>query len=183
MRKHTIKRLTGDTKTADKIAKSDINQNEDATSAHESSHLSESTIQAFQNALHYKPLAQMPTEIDGLMNAQQNGRQPEMVDYQPEFVENSLENNKNNNHLHNGNGNFENHATFQGISLKDFEKHHRLMKEANLEKRKLLSNAIEQRYCPIGIITTIFIHKMSMNFIVLANFFWLTSFISVLNNL
>lgn len=171
MRKHTIKRLTGDTKTADKIAKSDINQNEDATSAHESSHLSESTIQAFQNALHYKPLAQMPTEIDGLMNAQQNRRQPEMMDNQQDFVENSLENKKNNNHLHNGNGNFENHATFQGISLKDFEKHHRLMKEANLEKRKLLSNAIEQRYCPIGIITTIFIHKMSMNFIVFGNFF------------
>lgn len=177
MRKHTIKRLTGDTKTADKIAKSDINQNEDATSAlvnqHESSHLSESTIQAFQNALHYKPLAQMHTTNDGLMDTQQNGRQPEMVDNQQEFVGNSLENNKNNNNLHNGNGNgnFENHASFQGISLKDFEKHHRLMKEANLEKRKLLSNAIEQRYFPIGIITTIFIHKMSMNFIVLGNFF------------
>lgn len=146
VRKHTIKRLTGDTKTADKIAKSDINQNEDATSAHESSNLSESTIEAFQNALHYKPLAQMHPTNDGLMNAQSNGSQPEMLDNHPEFVGNSLENHKNNNHLHNGNGNFENHATFQGISLKDFEKHHRLMKEANLEKRKLLSNAIEQRF-------------------------------------
>lgn len=155
VRKHTNKKLNIDTKTANKSAKSDINQNnaiEDATSAHETSELSESTIQAFQNALHYRPLSQLH-DLNDEPSTQNNGKpmNNEML-FDQQLVENTAENGgQNNNHVElnggsGGNNNIENRLLFQGISLKDFEKHHKLMKEANLEKRKLLSNAIEQRY-------------------------------------
>ncbi|XP_055315194.1 RAB6-interacting golgin [Sitodiplosis mosellana] len=146
VRKHTIKKLNGDTKTADRIARSDINQNnasEDATSANDTSNLSESTIQALQDALHYKPLSQTTR---GTNDAQQVSPidATTVYDHRTQIA---AENNKNNNNVSKSNDtNIDDPSLFQGISLKDFEKHHKLMKEANLEKRRLLSNAIEQRF-------------------------------------
>lgn len=149
VRKHTIKKLNGDNKTADRIAKSDINQNnapEDATSAHDTSNLSESTIQALQDALHYKPLSQTTRGTDDVP-PQINSNDANSVTTPEQRTQITAENNKNNNNTVNkSNDNpTDDRSLFQGISLKDFEKHHKLMKEANLEKRRLLSSAIEQR--------------------------------------
>lgn len=138
--------MNGDTKTADKIANSDINQNnalEDATSAQNTSNLSDSTVQAFHDTLHFKPLSHTQGSDDATHNnnvIEQNAT----IDDQ-RVVDNTVEINKNNNGVGGSDPKTENRALLQGISLKDFEKHHKLMKEANLEKRKLLSSAIEQR--------------------------------------
>lgn len=143
VRKHTIKKLNGDTKTA----KSDINQNnapDNATSANDTLNLSDSTIQALQDALHYKPLSQIPHGTGDAI--QVNTNDPDTMT--PKQI--TAENNQNNNNINNvcseaSEASADDRALFQGISLKDFEKHHKLMKEANLEKRRLLSSAIEQR--------------------------------------
>lgn len=148
VRKHTIKKLNGDSKAADRIAKNDINQNrnapEDATSANDTSNLSDSTIQALQDALHYKPLSQ--TSHDTSNDAKQiNEIDVDATKIPDQRTQIIAENNKTNNNVCNATKNTDDRALFQGISLKDFEKHHKLMKEANLEKRRLLSSAIEQR--------------------------------------
>lgn len=138
VRKHTIKKLNGESKTADKIAKGDINQNnaiENATSPIDTSNLSESTIQAFQDALHFKPLSQVQNDV------QQVNLNDQTTKPSDQQIEKPVDNNENN-YI---DINVDNRLLFQGISLKDFEKHHQLMKEANIEKRRLLSNAIEQR--------------------------------------
>lgn len=129
MRKHTIRKLNGDSKGVDKSAKSDANAREDATSAVNTSDLSESTIQAFQDALHFKPLSAQSQAADDSMKCNEPN-----ANMAPNQITNS-------DSAHD----LDSRALFQGISLKDFEKHHNLMKEANLEKRRLLSNAIEQR--------------------------------------
>lgn len=133
----------------DKLAKGDINQNntpENATSPNDTLDLSDSTIQAFQDALQFKPLSQLRS-TDDVPQFKHNEQIKKSSD---QHIENNCtETSKNNNYEENGttNNNMINGgAIFQGISLKDFEKHHKLMKEANLEKRRLLSNAIEQRY-------------------------------------
>lgn len=138
--------MNGDTKAADtnKSTKNDINQNsalENATpAAQDTSNLSESTIQAFRETLHYKPLSQCSAHDTAIVQTHTaNDRNGEPV----------TEENGNMHVNCAGRTDLEqldNRALFQGISLKDFEKHHKLMKEANLEKRKLLSSAIEQRY-------------------------------------
>lgn len=168
VRKHTIKKLNGDTKAAEAsesamVAKGDINQNHNALSnppsaaVHDTSNLSESTIQAFRETLHYQPLSQSQSQspiYDFVKSAQSNnnandqtariegGEGPEKVDVVAASTAES-------NTLSNGVGRtdleLDNRALFQGISLKDFERHHKLMKEANVEKRRLLSTAIEKR--------------------------------------
>lgn len=146
MRKHTIKRLNGDTKTADKMTKNDYNQNNgsDATSSNDTSNLSESTIQAFQDALHFKPLSQKKGN-ENPMQVNLNDHDTIMTSADNQ-IENASRHIENNNHDCQTNENqFIDKSLFQGISLKDFDKHHKLMKEANQEKRRLLSNAIEQR--------------------------------------
>lgn len=111
--------------------------------------LSESTIQALQDALHYKPLSQTPRSIDIAPEVSSNIVVDTTIPEQQTQI--TAENNKNsssssNNNVSNINEKIvDDRAIFQGISLKDFEKHHKLMKEANLEKRRLLSSAIEQR--------------------------------------
>lgn len=143
VRKHTVRKSNGDTKIADKIVHSDINQNNAenvATSAQNLSNLSESTVQAFHEALHFKPLSQThETEAHTVNN------QNDTVD--EHHTINNIQNTTkpNHNHVNKNDPNLEHCKLFQGISLKDFEKHHQLMKEANLEKRRLLSSAIEQR--------------------------------------
>lgn len=142
VRKHMIKKLNGSGKSDDKTAKSDINQNNasnEAASAVDTSNLSESTIQAFQDALHFKPLSQSPRSddptqaiVDDQIAAMFDERHADDAD---QVNGNSVTRDSENNR-----------KLFQGISLKDFEKHHKLMKEANIEKRKLLSSAIEKRY-------------------------------------
>lgn len=148
VRKHTIKKLNGDSKAAERIAKSDINQNknapEDATSANDTSNLSESTIQALQDALHYKPLSQ--TSHDTSNDVKRiNESDVDATQIPEQRTQITAENNQNNNNVCNATNSADDRSLFQGISLKDFEKHHKLMKEANLEKRRLLSSAIEQR--------------------------------------
>lgn len=149
VRKHTVRKLNGDAKTKETIPHSDINQNnhalKDATSAQDTSNLSESTVQAFHEALHFKPLSQAPESDDA--THYNSSDQIDTVGGQQPHSANNIEqhNNKNNNCVGENEQNLKNQALFQGISLKDFEKHHKLMKEANLEKRKLLSSAIEQR--------------------------------------
>lgn len=103
--------------------------------------LSDSTIQAFHEAMHFRPLdAPSP-------NAQQSIA--EQVNGNPAIGSNasierapSLSSNESD---YNGNVSSGRAAMFNGISLKDFEKHQKVLKEANLEKRRLLSQAIEQR--------------------------------------
>lgn len=159
VRKHTIKKLNGEAKAAEvnkptvAVAKGDINQNHDAlgdsTSAiQNTSNLSESTIQAFRETLHYKPLSQSPSQspspiYDTAKVAQSNNN----TNDQSVRIEGGerAECNTNNNGVGRTDHELDNRALFQGISLKDFEKHHKLMKEANIEKRRLLSSAIEQR--------------------------------------
>lgn len=141
--------MNGDSKIADKLAKGDINQNNappDATSANDTLNLSDATIQAFQDAMQFKPLSQVtchPLSDD----APQVKLTEQIKTPTGQWIENSVvESQKNNNYEDDGsNNNIDSRTIFQGISLKDFEKHHKLMKEANLEKRRLLSNAIEQR--------------------------------------
>ncbi|XP_031618290.1 RAB6-interacting golgin [Contarinia nasturtii] len=149
VRKHTTKKLNGDTKSADRIAKSDINQNnaiKNATSANDTN-LSESTIQAFHDAMHFKPLSQTRSTND-MDTAHDNLNTDHDAINSDQQVENTADNMVNNNCANqNTEYDLNDRATlFQGISLKDFEKHHKLMKESNLEKRRLLSNAIEQRF-------------------------------------
>lgn len=151
MRKHSVLKLnTNGPKISDKLAKSHIKQNDaqcneqnDATSAKDESNLSESMMQALQDALHYKRLdsnqqSNNPTEIPASIEINdRNGNGHGFV-----------QSKENNNYLLSDDSGSETATTrslFQGISLKDFEKHQQLMKEANLEKRKLLSQAIEQK--------------------------------------
>lgn len=148
VRKHTVRKLNGDAKTKETITNSDINQNnhalKDATSAKDTSNLSESTVQAFHEALHFKPLSQAPDSDDATHN--NSSDQNDTVSEQARTANNIQQhNNKNNNCVGENEENLKNQALFQGISLKDFEKHHKLMQEANHEKRKLLSTAIKQR--------------------------------------
>lgn len=149
VRKHTIKKLNGDSRTADKLANGDINQNnapQNATSANDTLNVSDSTIQAFQDALHFKPLTQVTSHP--LSDNTPQVKRPEQINTPSgQWIENTAaECQANNNYADNGsNNNIDSRTIFQGISLKDFDKHHKLMKEANLEKRRLLSNAIEQR--------------------------------------
>lgn len=144
--------MNGDSKLTtgeiNRTAKGDINQNDalgNSTSAQDTSNLSESTIQAFRETLHYKPLSQSSLHdnaTDQMNNV--NNDQNAARNHGPNKVAES--------NIHNdcvGGSDHElldNRALFQGISLKDFEKHHKLMKEANIEKRRVLSTAIEQRY-------------------------------------
>lgn len=152
VRKHTTKKLNGDTKAAEtnKSTKNDINQNNalgNSTAAQDTSNLSDSTLQAFRDTLHYKPLSQCPSEIVDNDNA--TDHRMAGSDGEPENFAEPL---THNNCVGRADHPLDHRALFQGISLKDFEKHHKLMKEANIEKRRLLSSAIEQRYemnfCP-----------------------------------
>lgn len=141
--------MNGEIRNADKLTNGDINQNkavENATSPHDTLNLSDSTIQAFQNALHFQPLSQS-RNTDGTPQDKFNEPNNRTTALDQRTNDNVVETNKNNNYeqIASQNNQIENRTIFQGISLKDFEKHHKLMKEANLEKRRLLSNAIEQR--------------------------------------
>lgn len=136
--------MNGDTKTAEvnKSTNGDINQNNalgNSTSVQDTSNLSESTIQAFRETLHYRPLSQSPIHDTKTAQTNNGNDQNARTEEGPEKVAD----------IHNNcvgrTDELDNRALFQGISLKDFEKHHKLMKEANVEKRRLLSSAIEQR--------------------------------------
>lgn len=152
VRKHgVIKSNTNGPKISDKLTKTHAKQNDaqnnaqndNATSAKDESNLSESMVQALQDALHYQRLdsnrqsnnpTEAPASIDPL---DRNGNGLGLV-----------QNNENNNYMLSDDSGSETAMTrslFQGISLKDFEKHQQMMKEANIEKRKLLSQAIEQK--------------------------------------
>lgn len=151
VRKHgVIKTNTIGPKISDKLAKSHAKQNDaqtdaqnDATSAKDESNLSESMVQALQDALHYQRLdsnrqSHNPTKTSASIETNdRNGNG------------HGLSQNKENNNCmlsdDSGSETATTRSLFQGISLKDFEKHQQMMKEANLEKRKLLSQAIEQR--------------------------------------
>lgn len=148
VRKHTIKKLNGDTKPTEvnKSTKGDINQNNalgNSTPVQDTSNLSESTIQAFRETLHYRPLSQSPIHDTATAQTNNGNDQNVRTEEGPEKVADRdiLHNNcvGRTDHV------LDSRALFQGISLKDFEKHHKLMKEANIEKRRLLSSAIEQR--------------------------------------
>lgn len=170
MRKHTIKKLNGDTKATEvnksavAVAKGDINQNHnafaDSTSAlQDTSNLSESTIQAFRETLHYKPLAQSQSPICDTAKSDQSNNNASDQSVRTESgvrpavataattttTTAATESNTNDNGVGRTDHAVDNRALFQGISLKDFERHHKLMKEANIEKRRLLSSAIEKR--------------------------------------
>lgn len=147
VRKHGVtKSNTNGPKINDKLARSQANQNaaqKDATSAKDTSNLSESMVQALQDALHYQRLdsnrrSNSPTETSAAIETDDhNGNDHGLV-----------QSNQNNNYMLSDDSGSETATTrslFQGISLKDFEKHQQMMKEANLEKRKLLSQAIEQK--------------------------------------
>lgn len=142
VRKHTVKRSnSGDQINAEKLANKPkpINSHGNATSAKDSSNLSESTIQAFQDAMHFKPLSHTHRSNDTPVTI-----------LSEKAISNDDPNQINLNNIHvddDDDGNTETgcRSHFQGISLKDFEKHQQIMKEANLEKRRLLSKAIEQR--------------------------------------
>lgn len=102
--------------------------------------LSESTIQAFQEAMHFHPINAPTSNVQTTNTAQEhtqlNGNDaPTAAPIQtPLDVE------------CNGNLDSGSRSTMlNGISLKDFEKHQKLLKEANLEKRRLLRKAIEQK--------------------------------------
>lgn len=150
VRKHTIKKLNGDTKPIEtnKSTKNDINQNNalaHSASAQDTSNLSDSTIQALRETLHYKPLSQCPSPPHDTGTVQPNNANDRNA-HNDEGIVNLAESKLHTNCVGRTDHALDNRALFQGISLKDFEKHHKLMKEANIEKRKLLSSAIEQRY-------------------------------------
>lgn len=139
-----VKRSNSDTKTVDKLAKSDVNKNfavTDATSANDTSNLSDSTIQTFQNALHFNPSSHRSNNGGTTTINKDPQIRPSNVQQTESIVKT---NNQNNNYIRDDDS-LQIRSPFEGISLKDFEKHQQLMKEANLEKRKLLSQAIEQR--------------------------------------
>lgn len=148
VRKHgVIKSNTIGPKISEKLAKSHAKQNDapnDATSAKDESNLSESMVQALQDALHCQRLdsnrqSHNPTKTSASIETNdRNGNGHGLV-----------QNKGNNNGMlisdDSGSETATTRSLFQGISLKDFEKHQQMLKEANLEKRKLLSQAIEQR--------------------------------------
>lgn len=153
VRKHgVLKSNTNGPKISDKLAKSNAKQNDaqsdaqkNATSSKDESNLSESMVQALQDALHYPRLDN---------NRRSNNNNPMETSASIETNDRNgnghglVQNKENNNYMLSDDSGSETAMTrslFQGISLKDFEKHQQLMKEANLEKRKLLSQAIEQK--------------------------------------
>lgn len=106
--------------------------------------LSDSTIQAFQDAMHFRPPINAPSHTAQITIREQtptNGNDGSSSDASVERLPSSTstENDYNGN-VAGGRG-----AMLNGISLKDFEKHQKVLKEANLEKRRLLSQAIEQK--------------------------------------
>lgn len=110
--------------------------------------LSDSTIQAFQDAMHFRPPLSAPTHTVQLTNREQErlngndyGSSSSSSDASIERLPSraSIQNDYNDN-LADGRA-----PMLAGISLKDFEKHQKVLKEANLEKRRLLSQAIEQK--------------------------------------
>lgn len=103
--------------------------------------LSDSTIQAFHEAMHFRPLNVTPSNVQSPIAEQTNG---DAIVRNDSSIERTSSRSSNEND-YNGNVDSERIATFNGISLKDFEKHQKVLKEANLEKRRLLSQAIEQR--------------------------------------
>lgn len=90
---------------------------------------SNETIKSLQDAVHFQPLpakkiiSSQSTEETAISN-DNNGAMDSMS---------SEENEKLN-------------TRFQGISLKDFEQHQKLVEEQNKQKKELLTRAIEQRY-------------------------------------
>lgn len=133
-----------DSKIIEKLPNSKQNNAiKDATSSPptvDTTNLSDSTVQALHDALHYQRLDSQqrlnnPTESHPIIETNdQNGNDHASIKQNNNYMytdENVADDGK--------------RSLFQGISLKDFEKHQQMMKEANLEKRKLLSQAIEQR--------------------------------------
>lgn len=102
--------------------------------------LSDSTIQAFQDAMYFRPPVSAPTT--NREQTQLNGNDGGNSDASTERIPSraSTEND------YNGNVAGGRAPMLNGISLKDFEKHQKVLKEANMEKRRLLSQAIEQKY-------------------------------------
>lgn len=110
-----------------------------------SAELSESTIQAFQEAMHFCPL-NAPTSNIQTPNTVQVHKQLNGNDAPSAAPIDSMPSQISPDDGYNGNLESGGRATMlNGISLKDFEKHQQLLKEANLEKRRLLRKAIEQK--------------------------------------
>lgn len=134
MRKHTLRRTTSANAKQAEIAATKSVQSK-AMPETATAELSESTIQAFHEAMHFRPLngpspSAEPADAEQVNGNGSLGRPPSRSSAENDY---------------NGNVDGGRAATFSGISLKDFEKHQKLLKEANLEKRRLLSQAIEQR--------------------------------------
>lgn len=151
VRKHIVKKSnSNDMKNAGRLANKSNTQKTTA-SIQDSPKLSQSTIQAFQDAMHFKPLAQSQQSIDNPAKISSYACTTSNEDDAQANNQISMSNAQNNNHISDDDDNGENsdsgskRSLFQGISLKDFEKHQQIMKEANIEKRRLLSQAIEQR--------------------------------------
>lgn len=90
---------------------------------------SDETIKSLQDAMHFQPLQKKTVDSNGRTNddvAISNGVQCPTTTPSDECE------------------NFD--PRFQGISLKDFEQHRKLVEEQNKQKKEILTKAIEQRY-------------------------------------
>lgn len=92
---------------------------------------SNDTIKSLQEAVHFRPLSTQRS-VSSDKNASENGSE-------------YLNNNDGPRCGENGHDSDSDRRIFQGISLKDFEQHRKMVEEQNKQKKEMLTKAIEQR--------------------------------------
>lgn len=116
-----------------------------------------STIPSFQEALHFKPLIPSISQNTGIIGSERSvspAQQQEKSSVNNCNNGNNNDNNDNNNNMNNikndeCDGVNGHRSMFQGVSLKDFENHRKMIEEQNRQKKDLLAKALEQRYVSI----------------------------------
>lgn len=93
---------------------------------------SNDTIKSLQEAVHFRPLATQRS-VSSDRNPSENGSD-------------SVNNNDEPRNGENGHDSDSDRRIFQGISLKDFEQHRKMVEEQNKQKKEMLTKAIEQRW-------------------------------------
>lgn len=114
---------------------------------------SNDTIQSLQEALHFRPLSALRSGSSVSTDGNQNTYRSDGLNAVNGGGQVSNRNGINGNGLDgvNGNGNdcedvSDRRSIFQGVSLKDFEQHRKMVEEQNKQKKEMLTKAIEQRF-------------------------------------
>lgn len=111
------------------------------------------TIPSFHEALYFKPLVQSNSQDTNKLATSDRPVSSELQQEQSSNgnhnngINNSNDsnNNKNNGKTDDNDGEHGRTSMFQGISLKDFENHRKMIEEQNRQKKELLAKALEQR--------------------------------------